>query len=385
MKIVYVIDSLASKGGAERILSDKMNYMAEHYGYDVYVITCFQNQQQDPNTYFLSAEVQQINLDIPYYSHYHYRYPKRLWIKWGFHRRLICQLRETVLRIDPDVLVGLGYFKADVVTGIRCHAVKLVESHEARPFILSDEGLSRSCFSKVYMKIYRKIYLKKIERQADVVVALTNADAKEWVKAKRVEVIPNFTVMPVLKQSLCNNKRVIAVGRLEWQKGFDRLIESWVIVHTRHPEWRLDIFGSGTKEHLLKNSISSHGLNHVITIHPYTPAINKEYSDSSIFALSSRFEGFGLVLLEAMQSGVPCVTFDCPYGPSDVVADRQNGFVVKEGDVLAFAERMCELIENEDLRHSFSQASVIRAKLFDRDVVMKQWKNLIEELTVQRA
>lgn len=378
MKIIYVIDSLASKGGAERILSDKMNYMVDYFDYDVYVITCYQNQQKDPNTYYLSDKVQQINLNIPYYSQYRYRYPKRLWIKWSLYRRLIHQLTKTVQQIDPDVLIGLGYFNADLVTGIRCRAIKIVESHEARPFIFSDQGLSRSFFSRIYMKLYRKIYLKKVEHRADLIVALTDADAREWSKAKRVEVIPNFTVMPVLKHSTCQNKRVIAVGRLEWQKGFDRLIESWGIVHAQHPDWRLDIFGSGTKENQLKSLICSHGLDHVITIHSFTPAVNKEYSDSSIFAFSSRFEGFGLVLLEAMQSGLPCVTFDCPYGPSDVVSDHQNGFVVKEGDIIAFAERICEMIEDENLRQRFSRASIERAKCYDVHVVMAQWKALIE-------
>ena len=123
MKIVYVIDSLASKGGAERIVSDKLNYMAEHYSYDVYVITCYQNQQKDPNTYYLSEKVSQINLNISYYRQYRYRYPHRLWVKWTIYRRLIKLLRDTVRQIDPDVLVALGYFMADVVTDIPCGAV----------------------------------------------------------------------------------------------------------------------------------------------------------------------------------------------------------------------------------------------------------------------
>ena len=122
----------------------------------------------------------------------------------------------------------------------------MVESHEARIFTMSDKGLSRSFFSRLYMKYYRGRYFRRIEKKADVVVTLTNGDAKEWMKAKRVEVIPNFTVMPVVKQSACDNKRVIAVGRLEWQKGFDRLIDAWAIVSQQHPDWQLDIFGSGS-------------------------------------------------------------------------------------------------------------------------------------------
>lgn len=380
MKVVYVIDSLASKGGAERILSDKMNYLTTHYGYEVFVITCYQDQQKMPNVYFLEDLVKQINLNIPYYSQYHYRYPKRLWVKWSLYRRLIHEMTITIQTINPDVLIGLGYFMADVVTGVKCRATKIVESHEARIFTMSDSGLNRSLLSRAYMKFYRKLYFRRAERNADIVVTLTTGDAKEWRMAKRVEVIPNYTIMPVVKQSTCENKRVIAVGRLEWQKGFDRLIDAWAIVNQQHSDWQLDIFGSGTLGDQLQQQIRTHGLDNV-TIHSFTPNINKEYSDSSIFALSSRFEGFGLVLLEAMQSGLPCVTFDCPFGPSDVVADNENGYVVQDGDIPTFAEMICSLIENADLRSSFSKASVVRAKLFDKDVVMMRWKALLEELT----
>lgn len=384
MKIAYVIDSLASKGGAERILSDKMNYMAEHFGYDVYVITCYQNTTTDPNVYYLSDKVKQVNLSIHYYAQYHYRYPMRLWVKSSIYRRMKNGLIAAVQQIDPDVLVGLGYFNADLVCGIKCRARKIVESHEARIFTMSDRGLSRSFFSREYMKFYRNRYFRRIEKTADVVVTLTNGDAKEWTKAKRIEVIPNFTVMPVVKQSTCDNKRVIAVGRLEWQKGFDRLIDAWSIVNKKHSDWQLTIFGSGSLENSLKQQISDHGLRNV-TIHSFTPDINKEYSESSVFVLSSRFEGFGLVLLEAMQSGLPCVTFDCPFGPSDVVGDGVNGFVVPDGDIPSFAEKLSRLLEDDTLRKTYSQGSVERAKLFDVEVVMSRWKTLIEDLCSQRA
>lgn len=380
MKIVYVIDTLASKGGAERILCDKMNYMAGHFGYDVYVITCYQNPQENPNVYYLSDKVKQIDLKVPYYRQYRYKYPMRFWMKYITYRRMVHDLTATVQRLDPDILVGLGYFNADVVTNIKCRAVKVVESHEARIYTMLDMGYPHSFFSNVFLRIYRRFYLRRMERQADVIVVLTKEDAKEWNKAKCVEVISNFTMMPVWKLSSCENKRVIAAGRLEWQKGFDQLVQSWAIVHVKYPDWHLDIFGSGTMELGLKQSISSLGLEHVISIHPYTPDINKEYSESSIFALPSRYEGFGLVLLEAMQSGLPCVTFDCPFGPNMVVSDHKTGLVVRNGDIKAFADKLCCLIADENMRKQFSREAVERAKLFDVEEVMNQWKKLFESL-----
>lgn len=380
MKIVYVIDSLASRGGAERILSEKMGYLALYDKYEVYVITCYQNPAQQLNAYPLSEKVRQIDLKIPYYSQYHYRYPVRLWKKLQIYRSLKNKLAAMVKSIDPDVLTGLGYFQADVVTGIQCRAKKIVELHEARIFTLSDHGLNRSFFSRLYMRIYRWNYFRTVERQADVVVSLTKGDAYEWRKAKRVEVIPNFTMMPVADDQSPREKRVIAVGRLEWQKGFDRLIDLWAVVGKHYPDWRLDIYGSGSLEKDLRQQILSLGLDSQVSIQPFTEHIREEYLRSSVFVLTSRFEGFSLVLLEAAQSGLPCVAFDCPFGPSDLIEDGQSGFLVPDGDTNVFIERLETLLGDESMRQRFSQCAINYVQKFCVDTIMQQWKTLFETL-----
>ena len=380
MNIVYIIDSLGSKGGAERILSEKMNYLATHFNYNVYVITCYQNPNDTKNAYFLSEKVKQINLCIPYYSQYCYNYPKRLYVKYNLYRKLISKLRTTILQIDPDVLIGLGYFIADKVCSVKCRAAKIIESHEARMFTMSNHGLSRSWLSRTYMKLYRKAYLKSVEQNADVVVTLTKGDAKEWRKAKRVEVIPNFTTMhPPLESYNLNSKRIISVGRLEWQKGYDTLVEIWKLVSFKHPDWELVIFGSGTLESKIISLINDEKLKN-ITIHPFTSDISHEYSQSSIFALSSRFEGFPLVLLEALQHSLPCIVFDCPFGPRDVIDDGICGYVI-DNNIQLFAEKLSELIENDELRKQFSDAARKKAEVYNMDSIMQIWKNLFESLT----
>ena len=377
--ILYVIDSLASKGGAERVLTDKMNYMVAHWGYKVFVVTCYQDIQTMPNAYQLSEAVQQVNLNIPYYSQYHYRYPRRLWVKWRLYRQLSRDLKAAVDRIGPDVLVGLSYFNAHLVSGIRCRALKVTESHEARPFTMSDAGLGRSWCSRLFMRCYKKWYFSRVERQSDVVVALTQGDARYWQRARRVAVIPNFTMLPTCPPGdVGSAKCVIAVGRLEWQKGFDRLIDAWALVEQGHPDWQLHIFGSGTLEAELQQRIASAGLYHV-DIYPFTSAIGQEYGRSAIFVLSSRWEGFGLVLLEAMRAGLPCVVFDCPYGPAEVVEDGRSGFVVSDGDVQQFSARIGQLIDDDQLRRTMGMQAMERAKQFDADTVMAQWKQLFEQ------
>lgn len=384
MKVLYVIDSLASKGGAERILTEKMNYLVSRFGYEVTVVTCHQNVDTLPNTYDLLPQVRQVNLCIPFYVQYKVGYPRRFFVKLKIRRQLVHDLTACVLQEDPDILIGVSYFDADIVCGIPCRAKKIIESHDARPFTLQRQGLSRYWFSDLYMKWFRRRYFSQIEQRADVVVTLTQGDALEWNKAKRVTVIPNFSIMPVTAFSTGEEKRVLAIGRLEWQKGFDLLIDAWTIISPQHLDWRLDIIGTGMLEEDLKRRISDAGLTNV-QIYPFTSQISKEYARSSLFVLSSRFEGFSLVLLEAMRHGVPCVSFDCPYGPSDVLVDGISGLLANNDDSSDLAAKMGQLMGDNTLRKRMATAAIERAKTFNVDEIMQKWKILFKSLKPQSA
>ncbi len=381
MKIVYIIDSLALKGGAERIITEKMNYLATIYNYDVSVITYY--QFHEPNTYPLSCKVKQINLSIPFYQQYRYRYPKRLWFKWGFYRRLRIELQQAVTSINPDILIGVGYTLADVVCSIKCQAAKIIESHEARIYTKSPLLKKRISFIfTIYLKLYRKKYLKTVEKKADAIVTLTKGDAQEWKNAKRVIIIPNFSIMPISNLSNCESKRVIAIGRLEWQKGYDKLIDIWKLVSPTHSDWQLDIYGEGSLEADLKKRINEAGLINV-TIHPFTHNISQEYAKSSIQVLTSRFEGFSLVLLEAMRHGLPCVTFDCPFGPKELIDDNKCGYVIENDNINQFAERLNYLIDNQQVRKRFAKEALMKSRKYNVDNIMNLWKELFNSLLPQ--
>ena len=381
MKIVYIIDSLALKGGAERIITEKMNYLATIYNYDVSVITYY--QFHEPNTYPLSCKVKQINLSIPFYQQYRYSYPKRLWLKWGFYRQLQIELQQTVNSINPDILIGVGYTLADVVCSIKCQAAKIIESHEARMYTQSPLlHKNTSLFSTIYAILNRKIYLNIVEKRADAVVTLTKGDALEWKNAKRVEIIPNFSIMPISNLSNGESKRVIAIGRLEWQKGYDKLIDIWKLVSPTHSDWQLDIYGEGSLEADLKKRINEAGLINV-TIHPFTHNISQEYAKSSIQVLTSRFEGFSLVLLEAMRHGLPCVTFDCPFGPKELIDDNKCGYVIENDNINQFAERLNYLIDNQQVRKRFAKEALMKSRKYNVDNIMNLWKELFNSLLLQ--
>lgn len=378
MKIAYVFSTLAKTGGTERIITEKTNYLAEQFGYDITIINLFQ-QDEDTNHFVLSKKVKQINLGIPYFSQFSYRYPKRLWIRWQLNRQVKKSIKQYVKNVDPDILIGISFFKADLVSKVKCRAKKIIESHEAKPFTHSGLNTRHNFIKEIYQNIWRSFYFRAIERNADAVITLTKADEMLWKRAKYTAVIPNFSVMPISKYSDCTSKRVIAAGRLEWEKGFGRLIEAWSIVSSRHPDWHLDIFGEGSMDKTLKVLTNLYKAKN-LTFHNVTSNISQEYANSSICVVSSYFEGFSLILLEAMRHGVPCVAFDCPFGPKSIINDGYTGFLVENGEIKLFAERVCRLIEDEDLRKHFSKASIDRALLFDTDSIMLRWKKLFEQI-----
>lgn len=378
MKIAYVFSTLAKTGGTERMIIEKANYLAEQFGYDVTIINLFQ-QVEDANHFILSEKVKQIKLGIPYFSQYKYKYPKRLWIKWQLNKQVKKSIKQYVKNVDPDILIGISFFKANLISKVKCRAKIIIESHEVKFFTYSEYGKKRPLIARFFNTIRRFNYFKAIERNADIIVTLTEKDKQLWKRAKRVEVIPNFSTMKISNFTDCTSKRVIAVGRLAWEKGFGRLIEAWRIVSFRHPDWHLDIFGEGRMHDTLIALIKLYNAKNII-IHKNSTNISQEYVNSSICVVSSYFEGFSLILLEAMRHGVPCVAFDCPFGPKSIINDGYSGFLVENGEIKLFAERVCRLIEDENLRKQFSQAAIERSQQFDTDSIMLRWKKLFEQI-----
>lgn len=379
MKIVYVLPTLAWKGGAERIITEKANYFAEFLGYDV-IVVCITQGKDQANTYPLSDKVTQIILGIKVYLQYKYSYPKRFWIQFTLRNQIKKQLKSTIQQINPDILIGVGYYRANFVCTIDCRAKKIIECHDGRKVVFSDFMSNNKWLTKPLMAIYKKLYFRSVERHADLIIALTPEAKRKWKNAKRVVVIPNFSTMTINQYSSCTYKRVIAVGRLAWEKGFGRLIEVWRLVCKRFPDWHLDIYGEGSMSDTLKVLTGLYNARNV-SFHKFTPEISHEYATSSMCVVTSYFEGFSLVLLEAMRHGVPCIAFDCPSGPRHIINDAYNGFLVYDGDIKLFAERLCQLIEDEDLRKYFSKNAIESTKIFDIDTIMNRLKALLEELT----
>jgi glycosyltransferase involved in cell wall biosynthesis len=214
---------------------------------------------------------------------------------------------------------------------------------------------------------------------------LTRADERDYSATlagapARVVRIPN--ALPRLGGGIAplDAKVVLAAGRLESQKGFDLLIRAYVPVAAAHPDWQLRIYGSGPRRDDLRALIHANGLTEHVLLMGRTTQLGEAMAGASLFVLSSRFEGFGMVIVEAMSKGLPVVSFDCPRGPGEILRDGRDGILVPDGAVDALTAGMLELIEDVPRRRRYGAAAVENARSYAVDSIVDRWEQLLREL-----
>ena len=373
MRIVYLFRSLAVWGGIERILADKMNQLVTDYGYDVWLLTT--DQGEHPVTYHLEKGVHHVDLDIRFHQQYQYHGLQRLLVSRRLRRLFEHRLSEHLRDIRPDVIVCTTANYADIASigRLKGNVPLVVESHSICQRTL---GHGRSHLAKQWN---RHQYLQAIAK-ANVMVALTEGDAADWRNYHpSVRVIPNMVNLNEETCSTLTQKRVIFVGRLDYQKRPMEALRIWQEVWPKHPDWQLDIYGEGEQQQVLEATAGALNMN--IHVHRPTSAIFDCYRDSSILMSTSLFEPFGLVIPEAMSCGVPVVAYDCPFGPSSLITDGENGFLVARDDRQAFSIRMNQLMTDAEVRQQMGRKAIESAKRFSATQVMPLWHQLFEEIS----
>ena len=372
MIILYVNDSLAIWGGIERVLVDKMNYLADVYDYNVHIVTT--DQGQHPIPYSLSSKVSFHDLGIQFYQKYKYNGFKRLQISWKLHRLYVSRLKEIVSQIKPDVIACVRQSLLGSVLKARCCVPIIFESHT-------------SCYSYRYevgslLKRLRELYYVYQVRKVNMVVTLTEGDGSDWMRYnKNIVVIPNIVHLNDKgKYSECLNKSVIFVGRFSKQKDIGSLLKIWSIVHQKYPEWQLHIYGGYGDQYEQLLPVLCQCVSYNIYVHDPTPNIFDEYINSSMLLLTSLYEPFGLVIPEAMSCGLPVISFDCPYGPASILSDGENGYLIKNRNIVAYADKVCALIGDLSLRMKMGKAAILDSQKYNADYIMPQWVSLFERI-----
>ena len=375
MKIIYCTHSTYNPGGMERVLLNKVTYLS---ALPEWVTT---DQHQRPSFYPFPEKVRMTDLEINYSDDN----DKGIWKKITSY---LCKRKEhkrkltaLLLKEKPDIVVSLYPSESSFIPDIKDGSKKVLELHFNKFFRIQ---YGRKGIIGLIDR-WRTRQDERIVRRFDKFVVLTNEDKGYWGGLPNIEVIPNAAIHVSKNYSEVKNKRVIAVGRLDYQKGFDRLIQAWKLVqHTgRFSDWKLDIFGQGEWREMLQQMIDKQGLQNTVKINPPTNAILNEYVHSSLLVMSSNYEGFGMVLVEAMSCGVPVISFDCKCGPKDIIQPGINGLLVPNGDIQALADAMMKVMEDEAYRKMLSLNARKVVDTYSEQAVMSQWILLFTSITAK--
>ena len=377
LKIVYCTPALYMAGGVERVLSLKANYFADHYGYDITIVLT--EGKNKPLFYPLSDKIKIVNLDIDFEELWTCSFLKKILVYLKKQRIYKKRLTEELMRLRPDITISLLRREINFLTSVKDGSKKIGELHVNRANYRNFEAGEANAIKNLFAKLWMRNLVSHLKR-LDRFVVLTEEDKASWIELNNVIVIPDPLAFHIDDISPLTNKRVIAVGRYVYQKGFDLLLQAWAKMENQHSDWELVVYGMGDRdpyEQIIDDLRIDRSRCH---LYGSTPDIKKEYLNSSLFVFSSRFEGFGMVLIEAMACGLPVVSFDCPCGPKDIVRHDEDGMLVPSGDTDSLADAMHRLMSDDGLRKDMASKAIINVRRFQLDEIAQRWKTLFNSV-----
>lgn len=361
MKILYITNGIHGAGGLERVLSVKASYLADVLGHEVHIVVL--NNKGASLFYEFSAKIQLHHVVVKGNPiSYIWQYIKGM-------RDIVSTLKPNVISVCDDGLKG--FFLPLLLPKIPI----IYERHVSKQMAF---GVHPSLLKRLRVRLQLQL-MNWLGRTFDKFVVLTQDNVQEW-KLPNIQVIANPLSFYPENQSSLTNKTVIAVGKHTYQKGFDRLLQCWATIVKTNPDWSLEIYGKADEKQGMFQLAKQLQIENNVRFFEPVPDIATRFLASSVFVFSSRFEGFGMVLIEAMACGVPCVSFDCPCGPKDIIRSDEDGFLVPNHDLDDFTQKLLQLIENQDLRNKMGAQAKINVQRYLPEVVVKQWDELFRSL-----
>lgn len=357
-KLLYITNGINGAGGLERVLSIKASYFAEQDKDEVHILVL--NNANQNNFYEFSCRIHHHSINV---GGSPFQYLKNY--KKG--------IQDLVENINPDIISvcddGLKAFFIPLF--LKTNAKIIYERHVSKLIEMrNDFGV----FKK--LSIETKWWLmERLGKNFAKFVVLTPGNKNEWKSLSNMEVVANPLSFYPEASSTLENKIVICVGKISYQKGQDLLAKAWEKVHMRFPDWQLHLYGKENLGILNTNHLD----NNIHFFHP-DKNIEEKYLESSIYVMSSRFEGFGMVLTEAMACGIPCVSFDCDYGPADIITHNEDGYLADKNNINELADRLLDLIGNEQRRKEFGKKAKLNVSKYQIENIAKEWKSMFDSL-----
>ena len=376
MKIVYCISGMFKSGGIERVITNKVNYLVAH-GYDACIITT--DQAGRPDFFPIDERVERVDLGLNYDQYDELPTWKRYWKTWRLRSLHKARLEEALKQLHADVTVSVWRHEVGFLPDLKDGSRKVLELHSAKDTAV----LMYPVVSKL-RRLFGHLRVALQERVAaryDRFVILTHEEQPLWKGFTNLSVIPNALPFRPKQFADVSAKRLIAVGRMEYQKNFPDLLHIWSRVAPTFPDWELHIYGDGWMLDGLRRQAEELGVTSQVTFEGAVSDMETAYASSSIYLMTSHFEGLPMVLLEAQSVGLPAVSYACSSGPRDIITDGEDGFLVPLYDEATFAERLSILLRDEELRTRMGKAAEVASHRYDLEVIMPQWLELFSTLS----
>lgn len=372
MKLIYLTPGIFNSGGTERVLSIKANYLVDVAGFEVIIITT--DQKKRKCFFDFDKRIKHYDLGINFCDDTSLSLLKFYQVRRKKNEIYRKRLEELIRKESPDVCISLFGKEFDFLPSLNISCKIIAELHFNKKFReKSYLSLHKGVLWRFIAKI-RTRQLVKTSRKYDKVIVLTKEDLCQWNKTNN-NVIQIYNPLPYQTQqtSELTNKSFISVGRLSSQKNYESLISAWSIVHNMYPDWQMNIWGDGELKDFLRNKIRTYNVEDSFILRGKTDRIDKEYLKNSAFVMSSRYEGFPMVLLEAASFGLPLISYDCYTGPKDIIDDGVNGFLVPFNNEEALSDAMCKIIKSSELRKEMGMNAKVKSLDFSQDKILPQW------------
>lgn len=363
MRILYITPRITGEGGLVRVISIKANYLSNILGHEIHILTQYENT---PLFYEFNKDVYLHNMVL-----------RGAGLKLFYTYKT--KLKKKITTIKPDLIIVCDGLKGFFIPWVL--ALKIPIIFEVHGSIYNRESeLKSSLINAIKQKIvvvFKKIAARKFAK----IILLSQESDKEW-NLKNSVIIPNPIWFSTKEISQLKSKRAIAVARHSYEKGIDRLLSIWQKVVLIHPEWILDIYGEWNDNLKYQKMAAALNIDSNVNFHQPVPNIIEKYQEATLCLMTSRFEGFPMVLLEAMNCGLPCIAFDCPCGPGAIIYNNKNGLLIENDNILKFSESVIQLIDDEERIKSMAKNAVLSVQKYNLDNIMKQWNALLIETVV---